>query len=85
MRLLDNPSWIQTRCKHCGNAMILHYSTTWRIATGYTATNVRLYCLNCHFAVEIHPDRQNIGENFTETTRGEIETYNTSMFSEEEE
>lgn len=85
MRLTDIPSWIQTRCKHCGTAMVMHYSKTHRPATNYTIAAVRLYCLNCHFAVEVAPDEQIIGENFTETTRGKIEVYNSSMFQEEEE
>jgi hypothetical protein len=44
-----------------------------------------LYCLNCHFAVEIQPDDLYIGEDFHETTRGNISTYNSSLFQEEEE
>ena len=85
MRLADIPSWIQTRCKYCGNGMVMHYSETNCPATNYTDIAVRLYCLNCHFAVEVAPDKQIIGENFTETTRGKIRTYNSSMFLGEEE
>jgi NAD-dependent SIR2 family protein deacetylase len=85
MRIKQIPSWIQTRCKHCGTAMSLHYSKTYRGVNNYTSIAVRLYCLNCHFAVEIAPDIQIIGEHFTETTRGEIEVYNPSLFQEEEE
>jgi len=65
--------------------MVLHYSKTHRPSNNYTITAVRLYCLNCHFAVEVAPDKQIIGENFTETVRGKIEVYNSSMFQGEEE
>tara|TARA_B100000902_G_C27063501_1_gene790327 strand:+ start:297 stop:554 length:258 start_codon:yes stop_codon:yes gene_type:complete len=84
MRLPQNPSWINTDCKYCGRGMILHYSTT----THFTLdpmTHVRLYCLNCHFAVEIEPDDLYIGEIYHETTRGKITKYNSSLFQEGEE
>jgi len=89
MTLASNEDgWFDPQCPHCNGIMSINYNK-WLMLDSrkffgkYKYPDFRMYCMHCHYAVEVKPSTIDHDANFIARTDVVFTPYNDSVFEEE--